>query len=341
MPSSIGWKTQGSTAIASARYRALLPAEHLREAGWPCELFAPERAASYSVVVFQKVYDDATVREVERLKARGVKTVFDLCDNLFYYDLDDLAAAARRAEQLKRMIGAVDAVTVSTPTLAEVVRETTGRDDAHVIDDAVEAPRLNAFARSYYRLRNGIDAKRGRELRVVWYGIAGRTRPRFGMVDLEKVLPALSALNKETPVTLTVISNSEEMFREYTRGADFPVRYHEWGRRSFPYLFEPHDVCVLPVSPNPLTLCKTSNRLLLSLMLGVAVVADRVPSYEEFAPFVRFADWEENLRAYAADEDLRRRNVRDAQDYIRANYNKERTVRQWSTLFEKVLRTED
>jgi hypothetical protein len=112
------------------------------------------------------------------------------------------------------------------------------------------------------------------------------------------------------------------------------VRYHEWGRRSFPYLFEPHDVCVLPVSPNPLTLCKTSNRLLLSLMLGVAVVADRIPSYEEFAPFVRFDDWEQNLRAYAADADLRRRHVRDAQAYIRATYNQERTVAQWSTLFE-------
>lgn len=336
MRASIAWKTQGSRAIASARYRALLPARHLCEAGWPCEVFAPERADTYRLVVFQKVYDDATVREVERLKARGAKTVFDLCDNLFYYDLDDAAAAARRAEQLRRMIGAADAVTVSTPALAAVVRETAGRDDTVVIDDAVEVPRLNPLARSYYRLRGGLGAKRAEEFRVVWYGIAGRTRPRFGMVDLEKVLPALSALNRETPVSLSVISNSEEMFREYTRGADFPVRYQEWGRRSFPYLFEPHDVCVLPVSPNPLTLCKTSNRLLLSLMLGVAVVADRIPSYEEFAPFVRFEDWERNLREYAADADLRRRNVRDARDYIRANYNKERTVRQWSTLFERL-----
>jgi glycosyltransferase involved in cell wall biosynthesis len=79
----------------------------------------------------------------------------------------------------------------------------------------------------------------------------------------------------------------------------------------------------------------------LSLSLGVPVVADRIPSYEEFAPFVRFADWEQNLRAYALDPDLRQRNVRDARDYIKANYNKERTVAQWSAFFKKVLRTED
>ncbi|MBC7931131.1 MAG: hypothetical protein H7Z38_11270, partial [Rubrivivax sp.] len=98
-----------------------------------------------------------------------------------------------------------------------------------------------------------------------------------------------------------------------------------------------HDVCVLPVSSNPLTLCKTSNRLVLSLLLGVPVVADRIPSYEEFGAFVRFADWERNLRAYAADAELRRRHVQEGRDYIRSNYNKERAIAQWSSLFRSLL----
>lgn len=337
MQLGIAWKTQGNPQIASARYRALLPSRHLRGAGWPCETFEPARAGRYGVVVFQKVYDDANLELLRGLKRRGAKTVFDLCDNLFHYDLDDPPAAARRTEQLKRMIDAVDAVTVSTAALRDAVREATGRDDSFVIDDAVEVPRLNPLARGYYRLRGGLGPRGAESFRVVWYGIAGRANPRFGMIDLEKVLPALSALHREVPLSLSVISNSAEMFREYTRGADFPVRYHEWGRRSFPYLFEPHDACVLPVSPNPLTLCKTSNRLLLSLMLGVPVVADRIPSYEEFAPFVRFGDWEQNLRAYATDAPLRRRHVREGRGYITANYNKEHTVAQWSALFETLL----
>jgi hypothetical protein len=72
-------------------------------------------------------------------------------------------------------------------------------------------------------------------------------------------------------------------------------------------------------------------------MLGVPVVADRIPSYEEFGAFVRFADWEQNLRAYALDAELRRRHVADARAYIRSNYNKERTVAQWSALFKTLL----
>ena len=337
MQLGIAWKTLGNPQVASARYRALLPCRHLRAAGWPCEVYEPSRAAQYRLVIFQKVYDEETVRQVERLKARGAKTAFDLCDNLFHYDLDDPPAAARRTEQLKRMIDAVDAVTVSTAALRDAVREATGRDDAFVIDDAVEVPRLNPLARGYYRLRGGLGPRGAESFRVVWYGIAGRANPRFGMIDLQKVLPALSALHGDVPLSLTVISNSAEMFREYTRGADFPVRYREWGRRSFPYHFEPHDVCVLPVSPNPLTLCKTSNRLLLSLMLGVPVVADRIPSYEEFAPFVRFGDWEQNLRAYALDPDSRRRSVGEAREYIKTNYNKGRTVAQWSAFFKTLL----
>ena len=337
MRATIAWQTQGSRTIASARYRALLPARYLVASGWPCETYAPEHDAQYRLIIFQKVYDEETVRQVERLKARGAKTVFDLCDNLFHSELDDPAAVARRTAQLKRMIGAVDAVTVSTPALRDAVREATGRDEAVVIDDAIEEPRLNPLARAYYRVRGGLGAARPEGFRVVWYGIAGRTNPRFGMIDVTKVLPALSALHKDVPLSLSVISNSPALFDEYTRGADIPVRYHEWGPSSFPYVFEPHDVCVLPVSPNPLTLCKTSNRLLLSLMLGVPVVADRIPSYEEFGAFVRFADWERNLRAYALDAELRRRHVADARHYIRSNYNKERTVAQWSALFKALL----
>ncbi|MBC7931037.1 MAG: hypothetical protein H7Z38_10800, partial [Rubrivivax sp.] len=234
MQATIAWKTQGNLLIASARYRALLPSRYMSASGWPCEVFAPQRAGQYRLVIFQKVYDDEAVRLVESLKARGAKTVFDLCDNLFHYDLDNPPAVEHRTEQLKRMIDAVDAISVSTPAVRDAVRDATGKT-AVVIDDAIEEPRLNALARWHYRIKNGLVTARNDTFRVVWYGVAGGTNPRFGMVDLSKVLPALSALHKDVPLSLSVISNSAELFREHTKGADFPVRYHEWEQRSFPY----------------------------------------------------------------------------------------------------------
>ena len=336
MPSTIAWKTQGNPNIASARYRALLPCRYLRQAGWACEMYDDARAERYGLVVFQKVYDDDALALVRSLKERGVKTVFDLCDNLFHYDLDNPPAQEKRKQQLKRMLEAVDAVSVSTPPLIEIIRDAAGRTPV-VSDDVVEEPRINPLAKSYYRLKNYFESARPRPFRVVWYGIAGAKNPPYGMIDLPRVLPALSRLHEEIPLSLTVISNSPELFREYTEGATFPTRYREWNAATFPYVFSGHDVCIIPVNSNPLTMCKTNNRLVLSLLLGVPVVADRMPSYEEFGDFVLFSDWQRHLRAYALDPDLRRRHVERGQSYIRSVYNRGRAVTQWSSLFQSLM----
>ena len=39
-------------------------------------------------------------------------------------------------------------------------------------------------------------------------------------------------------------------------------------------------------------------------LLGVPVVASRVPSYEEFADFILFEDWHESISVYATDPEL-------------------------------------
>ena len=92
----------------------------------------------------------------------------------------------------------------------------------------------------------------------------------------------------------------------------------------------------MPIEPNPFTLCKTANRVALSLQLGVPVVADPIPSFEEFAPFVQLGSWPESLERYATDPQLRAAHVREGRRYIAKTYTPERVVSQWSTLFEHV-----
>jgi hypothetical protein len=329
---TIAWKTVGDPSTASGRYRAFIPCRHLREAGWQCEIYQPSRAAHYELVIFQKVYDEDAIRLVGELRSRGVKTVFDLCDNHYHYELDNPEGARNRADRLNRMIEAVDAVSVSTPALVEVVEKATGRS-AVIIDDAVEVPRLEPLSSAYHALRARLVSGWRRSLRIVWYGIAGGKQPPFGMIDLKRVLPSLEILHREIPLSLTVISNSRSSFREYANGASFPVRYEKWRQDSFPHVFAPHDVCVIPVNPNPFTLCKTSNRVITSLLLGVPVVADRIPSYEEFSGFILFSEWVESLRAYATDPAQRERHVEQGRHYIRSRYDRDRVVSQWSSLF--------
>jgi hypothetical protein len=330
---AIAWKPFFDDAkVASARLRAFVPCRYMREAGWRCEIFEPQNAGSYELVIFQKTYDEESIALAESLKGRGVKTVFDLCDNHFY-NPDDLPALRERAERLRRMIGAVDAVSVSTPELGKLID-----GGCVVIDDAIEVPRSNALHAAVEHLQEPLEnVPSSRPFRVVWYGGAGSENPPSGIVDLPRAFPYLDAMSAETLVELTVISNSEEWFQKYVGWVSFPARYYEWRLDTFAEIFRQQDVCIIPLALNPFTACKTNNRLVLSLLMGVPVIADPIPSYEEFRDFVLFSNWTDSLRTYAADRDLCRQHVRAGQRYIRSKYNKERVVSQWSTLFEQML----
>lgn len=325
----IGWKpVTTDRRVASARLRCFLPMDCLNAAGWNCELFDERRIDRYELVIFQKVYDDASFLVAEKLKRLGAKTLLDLCDNHFYIHAEK-PALRERAERLQRMVDMVDFMSVSTMELKKLFPER----QVTVIDDAVEWPRETARLKSYSRWKK----LSSRRLRIVWYGHAGEDNPPFGLIDLPKILPALENLNSRLPLTLTVISNSEEAAKRYVQGVSFPFEYREWKERSFAYVFRSQDVCVIPVTLNPFTVCKTSNRLVLSLLHHVPVVADRVPSYEEFRSFVLFDQWERSIYTYATDKELRNRHIRDGVEYIRKNYGPERVLRQWSSLFNAVL----
>lgn len=330
---AIAWKPFLDNAnVASARLRAFVPCRYMQEAGWPCEIFDPANAGSYKLVVFQKTYDEESLALAASLKGRGVKTIFDLCDNHFYTS-NGLPALRERAEKLRRMISTVDAVSVSTPELAKLIE-----GGCAVIDDAIEIPRSNFARAAVQRLQKKLRSFRSpRPLRIVWYGVAGSENPPFGLIDLPRAFPHLEELNARVPIELTVISNSESLFRKIVAQVSFPTRYYEWRLDTFAQIFRRQDVCIIPVALNPFTACKTNNRLVLSLLMGVPVIADRVPSYEEFGDFVLFADWPNSLGTYAAHPELRRQHVRAGQRYIRSKYNKARVVSQWSALFERVL----
>ena len=332
----IAWKSLGGIKSASFRYRALLPCKYLKQEGWSCEIFRYKNIEQYQVVIFQKLYDESTIELVKTLKSKGVITVFDLCDNHFYYRLDEPSALAERQEKLQKMLDVVDVITVSTPELKKLIGSKTDKTPI-VIDDALEPPKILIFAREYFSLKKRLVQTRKNYFQIIWYGNAGTENPPYGMIDLLKVLPALEKLNREIPIKLSVISNSLDSFQKYTSSAKISVKYYNWQLSTFPYIFSQHDVCIIPVSLNDLTRCKTNNRVVLSLLLGVPVIADEIPSYEEFSKFVLFSDWETNLRQYWQNPMLRQQHTKQGKEYILAKYNRHRVVSQWSDLLQKLL----
>jgi len=286
----------------------------------------------FDCVVFQKAFSDDDVTLAGRLSGQGVRIVFDLCDN-YLSNPYGLAEQATRGDRLRRMLDLADAVTVSTCALRDVVSPR----PAAVVDDALELPPGGVAWPLRRRAGTAIRRRLGRPLRLVWFGTAGSETFSFGLSHLVPVLPVLERLHRSQPLELTVISNSRPLFDRHVGHRGFPCRYVGWQASSFARHFTANDVCLIPIEPNPFTLCKTNNRVLLSLVLGVPVVASPIPSYLDLSPWVLFEDWEASIGAYRRDPGLGRRHVAEARADILATYTPGRVVAQWSDVLEKVL----
>ena len=285
----------------------------------------------YELVIFQKVYEAEDLKLAEKIKKSNKKVVFDLCDNHFAYP-NTTPDYIERINCLKAMIDIADAISVSTAELAKLIQH----PFVHIIDDAIDIPPTSFKTQSLFRLKRALSGKT-RALNLVWFGNAGLQNPPFGLIDLSMVIPHLEALNKQHLISLSIISSSKELADKYVGKPSFPVSYYPWDRSTFSSIFRLHDICIIPVNLNSFTLCKTNNRLVLSLLLGVPVIADEIPSYSEFKEFVLFSNWEENLLKYASNQDLMRKHVLEGQRYIQAKYCREHTVRQWLNLINAVF----
>jgi len=327
----IGFKPYSyDDAVPSVRLRTKLPIDALREAGLHVTTVPPDGTGEYDCVVFQKAYTAQDLGLARRLADGGTKLVFDLCDNHFYDGGDP--TLAERAARLREMVAMVDAVSVSMPLLAELVDST----PTFVVDDALEVPPFTAFDRAAVAARRLAGRVRPR-LGLVWFGHHGELDPPFGMVHLGALVPELERLDRDLPLRLTVISNSRGAFDDLVAHASFPTRYVSWSARTFARHFLANDVCVLPIAPNPVTLYKTNNRVRTALLLGLPVVTDEIPAYEEFADWLRFDDWAASITAYASDPRLGKQHVEQARAHIAATYTAGHLVEQWCDVLRAVL----
>lgn len=330
---TIGWRPFSPTPLqASARLRCYLPAEALGRAGYRSVVLTRPEPAGCDVVVFQKAYSDADFDLARRCRDAGVATVLDLCDN-HLYNPAGRPDYAERAARLLRMIDAVDLVTVSTPELGK----TLPRDECPVIDDALEPLPVGwRRAAETARLAPRFLNRRSR-VRLLWFGNVGVADPRFGMIDLADRLPELTEFGRRHPFELTVVSNCRRTFEGYFRGAPFPTRYLSWNPWRVAAVARFHHVCLLPIGINPFTICKTSNRLVFALRLGLPVVADGIPSYREFAPYVTLDDWRGGLTGCAEARTVMRERVEAGRQFVRTRFDRVGWVEQWKNAIVRAI----
>lgn len=305
-PARFAWHADKiDPALASIRYRMLQPLAALQARGVPIEAFDAMRAPeSYEAIIFCKSQGERAVEIAAAARAAGRAVIYDMCDNLFAAHRIGHASTAR-IERVRQLLGLATHATFSTATLAEQIADEVAFDAPRtVIPDALDvaaptdAPAPGIRERWALRRLDRFLARHRGALHCVWFGKSlGRVS---GYVHIDEAVAQLRAFSSAsgTPVTLTVISNDRLGFWRAAARWKLPLHYLPWTQATASQAIAAHRVAVIPLETNNYTAGKTMNRPATALLLGLGVVADAIPSYEELRPFLPLDDWQGGLARY-------------------------------------------
>lgn len=283
---------QGVTsAVASIRYRALLPALELAKSGVESHFVVvpPENATGgdqvpdikSDAIVISKSFNPVNQVVAERARERGTRLVFDISDNHF--------ETPQYAAHYRAMADLADAVTTPTSAMAAAVRQHTGRD-AIVIPDPVEALRMAPVqdASAWGTSRNWLRRSFGKTpapapLRLLWFGHPANLNA------LGAFAPQLAGVTKHGPVQLRIVTQAcpaaQTVCGELTAHGS-AAEVQPW---SLAAMRAALDWCQLVIIPSetgsPRAKVKSANRLAESLWAGRYVVASPIEAYQDFAEY--------------------------------------------------------
>ena len=337
------WPHTADPDVASTRIRCLQVLQGLAREGADAALSDGSGSAP-DALVLAKRYDADTLQRARAWREQaGTRIVLDLCDNHFYYK-DASPFWVDRAKQLRAAARAVDHVVVASDALGDVVRAQCGDNVAvTTIPDALDVgpparrprwrERWEVWAWQRFLRRQRVDAGR----RLLWFGNHGSPYADGGLQDLHRIADALSRHHRDEPLALTVVSNSREAFDRLMMGWPVPTHYLPWSTLAFSAALRASAVALIPAQRNPFTLCKTNNRLATAFTNGLAVAADSLPAYEEFADLAVLDDWDAGLGRLMRDAAERQRRVAAARERLQQRYSLQMTCRRWIQLFDRLV----
>ncbi|ACB33242.1 hypothetical protein Lcho_0970 [Leptothrix cholodnii SP-6] len=334
------WPHTTDTRIASYRLRCAQIVEALRDQGHDVGLHRPGGPVP-DTLVLSKRYDARTLEQATQYRSRsGTRLILDLCDNHFFFSADPDGTLQQRADRLRNACQRVDQVIVCSRSLAQVVRQEAPKADIAVVADAAEPPDdLSWLARlrepraeiRLHRLRRWLaQARVDPARRLIWFGNHGSAGVDGGMADLLTVRSSLERAAAEAPLSLTVVSNSETAYRSLLHGWRLPTAYLPWSQSTFSTALRLHSAAIIPIQSNPFTQCKTANRVLTAGLHGLNVIADAIPSYEDFRGCTVLDDWPHGLGDYLHDRSRRESDLSAAQALTRNAYELAQIAADWA-----------
>jgi len=306
--------------------------ENLRRQGCNTEIYNLKTIPI--ILVLSKRYDPETLRHALVLRKKfNTRIYLDICDNHFFSN-SALETDRRRASDLDAALQTVDTVIVSTDYLAEIVTKRSGMNvPVKVIGDLVEFPQIitaGSFLRSPIRFRNFLKLKTwlnnntpSKIHRLVWFGNHGNDYVENGMSDVTSIRSELESIRQHTPISLTIISNNKNKFLKIFDGWKIPTQYYEWNEEFISAALALHGISIIPIITNPFTNAKSSNRIETSIVHGLEVIAQPIPSYLRYADSIWMNDWLISLQEATSGKKLKKKiSIEEFRIYNRSIINK-------------------
>lgn len=143
----IGWKVSSlATNMASVRYRAVLPMLALEGADVHSRLFRialEENLDGLDVLVIVKSFTTEDLALAQLAKARGIRVVLDLCDNIFIGDYAAGKNSIVPAQMFMSLAELASCIVATTEPLADVIRAHVPGVPVAVIPDGIETAALH------------------------------------------------------------------------------------------------------------------------------------------------------------------------------------------------------
>ena len=348
-------------AVASFRYRCLIPAWALHQAGHDSAIFVNEQPdpAAFDALIIVKQAGERLHEVARAFRAHGKPVFLDLCDNIFVPGYAQRRGPDLSAESAAGLARHADAFVTPSRALERVARQHLGEDvgswvvpDAAITPDGYQTisawlPRSVAGAghlgpAGARDLHNGgmfgtesdwqVEHLPEDTARVIWFGRHGSFHSEFGMGLLKPVIEELEDAHRERPIELVVISNNRIRFDALTHGVKIFTRYETWSNERVFFELSRADLFVMPSAADPFSVCKSANRAVLALANNVPVVATYLESLESLRDVVMLDDWRAGIDAYLFDRHTAKEHLRRAQPILAEQFSIEAIGRQWNAI---------
>ena len=304
---------------ASQRFRGLVPLRYMLPTDGYIDRV--EEATKDDIVIMSKAIE---VKDFLYLKDKGIKFIFDICDNKWRMGKD------RQKNTAFMNAGCLHAnlITTTSGELKQKILEETGKV-ALIVDDpferTIEEPKFKPHENN---------------LNICYFG----GRKSFWLVNWEEVVAGLNYICGQLGVEYTLncitqkhlIASKKITHHYYPEG---PIIMYEWDYELQRELVSKSDFVLLPVpNDNPLVFSyKSPNRVIDSIAQGRYVITTNgVTSYEQFGDFIGLGSLQRNIKwAIENPKDVISK-IKEGQNYIQKYHSPEVIAKQWMALRNKV-----